>query len=292
MIRVFGLTDIGLIREENQDHLLILEPQDDGSRQLRGTLLAVADGMGGLGQGELASKIAIETISNTYYEASGEVREALRQAVEEANAAIYRYAQEQAGGQPMGSTLTAVAILGRYACVAHVGDSRAYYLSTTEIRQVTRDHSLVRELADRGEIEPDSFLYRQHRNVLTRGLGLCAEVDVDLFELHEVTGGDVLLLSTDGLHELVEPEELRQGIEAHGELEGLCRHFIDLARSRGAPDNVTVAVARIGEPPPAKAQPAETKAKDRSGLLAGLKQLARSIAALPRRASREGEDSR
>jgi protein phosphatase len=248
MIRACGLTDIGIVRDENQDVVLILEPPDDATRRRRGTLVAVADGMGGLGQGRLASKMAIEALSGSYHQLPGDVTEALSKGVEEANRAIYRYAQDEAGGEPMGSTMTAAALLERYVCVAQVGDSRAYHYRQGELRQITRDHSLVRELADRGELDPESYLYRHHRNVLTRGLGLRGEVEVDLFELPDIQNGDLLLLSSDGLHELLSQQEMLAGIEAHGaDLDLLCRHFIELARSRGGPDNITVAVAQIGD---------------------------------------------
>ena len=129
-----------------------------------------------------------------------------------------------------------------------MGDSRAYRYREGVLSQITRDHSLVRELADRGELDPDSMLYRQHRNVLTRGLGLREDVEVDLFELLDVATGDLFLLSSDGLHEVLKEEEIRAGIEAHGDdLDGLCRHFIHEACERGAPDNVTVALAKVTE---------------------------------------------
>lgn len=246
-VRVRGLTDVGRVRETNEDALVICEAAS-ATRPERGTLLAIADGMGGLGQGELASRLAIENLAREYYEQPGTPGDALTEAVEEANRAIFRYAQEEAGGEPMGSTMTALVLHEGCAHIAQVGDSRAYRYRDGTLSQLTRDHSLVRELADRGELDPDSMLYRQHRNVLTRGLGLREDVEVDLFELPDVAAGDLFLLSSDGLHEVLKEDEICAGIESHGDdLEALCRHLIHEACERGAPDNVTVALAKVTE---------------------------------------------
>jgi serine/threonine protein phosphatase PrpC len=250
MIRVHGISDIGIVRKENQDALLIHEPPDERSRRRRGTLLAVADGMGGLEGGSQASHLAVETLVERYYSLPGEAKEALRAAVEQAGRVIYEYAVEHAGGQAMGTTLTAAAIFEHSACIAQVGDSRAYHYRAGSLRQITKDHSLVRELADRGEIDPQSLDYTFHRNVLTRGLGLASKVEVDIFELAEIAEGDYLLVTSDGLHELLSAEEVSGAIEAYGgDLEELCGHLVDAARRRGGPDNITVGVASIGVPP-------------------------------------------
>jgi protein phosphatase len=248
MIRVHALTDIGKVRDENQDSILILEPDKEHLRRHRGTLLVVADGMGGLEDGKVASQIAIDTLRATYFSGEGESCEALIESVQEASRAIFEYSIRTGEGQTMGSTCTAVAIMEHYACIAQVGDSRAYLYHRGQIRQITRDHSLVRELVDRGELDPRSIQYSFHRNVLTRGLGLCEDVEVDLFELSDLSDGDMLLLSSDGLHELIEEEELVAGIEEFGDrLDKLCCHFIDLANSRGGTDNISLGVALMGD---------------------------------------------
>ncbi len=248
MIRVQALTDIGKVRDENQDSILVLEPDEEHLRRQRGTLLVVADGMGGLEDGKVASQIAIDTLRGTYFNSEGETCEALAEAVQEANRAIFEYSLGSGEGQTMGSTCTAVAIMEHYACIAQVGDSRAYLYQRGEILQITRDHSLVRELVDRGELDPNSIQFSFNRNVLTRGLGLSEDVEVDLFELSDLSDGDMLLLSSDGLHELIEEDELVFGIEEFGDrLDRLCCHFIDLANSRGGTDNISLGVALIGD---------------------------------------------
>jgi len=248
MIRVHGLSDVGQVRDENQDSILIEEPGDEWMRRHRGTLVVVADGMGGLEDGKVASEIAIDALRETYFAAEGEACAALEEAVLRANSRIHRHAREFAGGQAMGSTCTALAMLEHYVCIAQVGDSRAYHYHRGQIRQVTRDHSLVRELVDRGELDPRSAQYAFHRNVLTRGLGLREDVEVDVFELSEVSDGDLFLLSSDGLHELIAEDELVAGIERFGDrLDALCDHLVELANSRGGADNISVVVALLGE---------------------------------------------
>jgi protein phosphatase len=249
MIRMHALTDTGKVREENQDAILANDAPDEVSRRHRGALLVVADGMGGLEHGKVASEIVVETVRAKYYALQGAAREALAEAVHEANRRVFELSHADGAGRPMGSTCTAVAVIGRRASIAHVGDSRAYHYHKGEIRQLTRDHSLVRELVDRGELDPGSLQYAIGRNVLTRGLGLRKAVDVDLIEPPELADGDLLLLTSDGLHELVEDVELLRAIEAHGDrLEDLCRYLVDLANSRGGVDNISVGAVLVCEP--------------------------------------------
>ena len=147
----------------------------------------------------------------------------------------------------MGSTLTAMVILEGKGLIAQVGDSRAYGIPESgALDQLTRDHTLVQELADRGEIEQDSLPYILHRNVLTRGLGLQDDVEIDLFEVDDVKTGDQFLLCSDGLYDVVTEAEIESRMKSQGAAQGeLLDYFIELARSRGAPDNVTVVVARV-----------------------------------------------
>ena len=247
--QVSGLSDIGMVRGENQDTLLIREPDDGDVLRSRGVLLAVADGMGGLKGGKIASELAVDSLTKHYYEAAGDVANVLVDAVKEANQQIFRYSKEQAGGQSMGSTITAMAILKDYAYIAQVGDSRAYRYRQGELRQITTDHSLFRELQEQGQITGDLGSFQLHRNVLTRGLGLREDVEVDLFELNDLADGDLLVLSSDGLHEVINEDELSHALENHGrDLDGLCRNLVDRARKLGGPDNITTVVARLVDP--------------------------------------------
>ena len=247
-VRIFGKSDIGRIRKENQDSFLITEPDDHEVLRRRGTLSVLTDGMGGLEDGRLASRLAVETISRAYYSFQGDARSALEAAIKEANSAIYRRATEGGGNRQMGSTVTALAILGDSALIAQIGDSRAYRYRNGGLRQLTRDHSLVYELLERGEIERDSAEYMFHRNILTRGLGLRHEVDVDVFELLCIEPGDTFLLSSDGLHELVSEAEMRTILGRHGEnLDAACADLVEAAREAGGPDNITVVLVKVSD---------------------------------------------
>lgn len=246
---VHGASDIGKVREQNQDSFCIGLPENEEQRRARGKLLVLADGMGGLAHGGRASEIAAASVLETYYENpnDGEAADALVRAAEKANSDIFREAQSLPGGQPMGSTLTTIAFVEEGAVIAQVGDSRAYRISDgKEIEQLTRDHTLVQELADRGEIEPDSLHYLLNRNVLTRGLGLQDDVEVDIVEVRDLVEGDTFLLCSDGLYEVIADSEVQSHVLSHGSaLEGLVGSLLELALSRGAPDNVTIIVARV-----------------------------------------------
>jgi serine/threonine protein phosphatase PrpC len=241
---VKGHSDIGVIRDENEDSFIIEEPADPEVRAKKGILVVVADGMGGLEDGSTASRMAVDAVLRRYYECPEPPRVALEDAVKQANRAIYQHSRQTGGGRLMGSTLTSIAIVDRHACVAQVGDSRAYCYRAGVIHQVTRDHSLVRELVDMGRIEEASPHFAVHRNVLTRGLGLREDVAVDIYELLDLEDGDRILLSSDGLHELVTPEEMTATLSKHGmDADGACRELIAMARNRGGPDNITAVIA-------------------------------------------------
>ncbi len=247
-VRFFGKSDIGRIRKENQDSFLITEPDDHEVLTRRGTLAVLTDGMGGLEDGRLASRLAVETISRAYYSFQGDARSALEAAVREANSAIYRRATEGGGNRQMGSTVTALAILGDSALIAQIGDSRAYRYRSGGLRQLTRDHSLVYELVERGEIERDSAEYMFHRNILTRGLGLRDEVQVDIFELLCIEPCDTFLMSSDGLHELVSESEMRTVLGRRGDnLDAACIDLVEAAREAGGPDNITVVLVKVSD---------------------------------------------
>lgn len=244
-LHVAGLSDIGLVREENEDSIRIERPTDPSVLARQGELLVLADGMGGLADGAAASGTTVSMVAEAYYATEhSTLGAALEAAVKAANAAVYRLSQESGEGHPMGSTVTALAILGSEACVAQVGDSRAYCFRGGILHQVTRDHSLVRELVDMGHMEAGSPHYALHRNVLTRGLGLMPDVAVDLYDIRDLKPGDRLLLTSDGLHELVREEEVVASLEKHGnDLEQACAQLVKIARDRGGPDNISLILA-------------------------------------------------
>jgi serine/threonine protein phosphatase PrpC len=261
-----GASDRGVVRDENQDAFAILEPSDFEERQRKGILAVIADGMGGLAGGATASRIAIDAVRETYPDSELEPPLALQAAVHRANLLIHAHSEGLPDQEPMGSTLTALALAGDSAYIAHVGDSRAYRLvAGGPIARLTRDHTWVEELAKRGQLDPGSLQYSLHRNVLTRALGLREEVEVDLVEVRDVAPGDTFLLCSDGLHEMVGDVELESSLRARGaDLKAAAADLIGLARDRGAPDNITVLIVRA-EPllPPEElesAQPPELDA--------------------------------
>jgi serine/threonine protein phosphatase PrpC len=253
-ISVHGATDRGKVRDENQDSFAIVSPEEAPGK---GFLLVLADGMGGLAEGATASRIVVETLREAHRTATEAPGEALVAAIRKANRLIHESEARGLDRDPMGSTVAALVFSGQGAWVAHVGDSRVYRVPLAgALRRLTRDHTWVEELSRRGDLEPGSIQYALHRNVLTRGVGLRQEVQVDLLEIADLCPGDVFLLTSDGLHELVEEGEIESRVRARqGDLVGLAEDLIGLARERGGPDNITAVLARVeaAAPPPGPA---------------------------------------
>ncbi len=233
------LSNIGLVRPTNEDNCLV-------SEELR--LLAVADGMGGHQAGEVASRLALDTIVDYVRKNSSDIAEqpagVLIKALEAANNRIFLRAQEEATYQGMGTTITAALLTAGKMYLAHVGDSRAYQLRDGKIRLVTEDHSLVNELVKNGGITPDEASRHPHRNVLTRAIGSAVGVEVDIYE-EEVRPGDLLILCTDGLSNLLSPGEIRGIVDSAPTLAEGARQLVDQALARGGPDNITVVLCSI-----------------------------------------------
>ncbi|NJL04701.1 MAG: Stp1/IreP family PP2C-type Ser/Thr phosphatase [Chloroflexaceae bacterium] len=229
-------TDIGRQRQVNQDNYGV---SDDTQSEQLGQLLVVCDGMGGHAAGEIASQIGVDVILHSFYTASiGAPEHLLAQAFEQANQRIHA---EGRGG--MGTTGVALLLFDQEAIVANVGDSRAYLLRAGTIRQLTRDHSYVQEQVDAHLLTPEQARISQYRNMITRALGYRANVSVDIFRT-PLQVDDCFLLSTDGLHGLLEDEELLEIVSTHA-LGHAVSHLVDLANERGGHDNITVVLARI-----------------------------------------------
>lgn len=235
-MQISGMTDVGLLRQQNQDALFY--EQVDGST----SFAVVCDGMGGAAAGNVASARAIESFVASVklsLDARLEAALALEQGVAEANAAVCTMAQSDERYAGMGTTLVAALVTDGQAHIVNVGDSRAYHLTTDGARRITRDHSLVEDLVERGEITPDEARVHPQRNLITRALGVEPRVEADLFSLR-VTQGDALLLCSDGLSNLVTAEELHERHLQAQSAQDCCQALVSLARERGAPDNVTV----------------------------------------------------
>jgi protein phosphatase len=236
---VAAVSDIGNVRKNNEDSFGVFP----GERSDRGHLLLVADGMGGAAGGEVASRLAVERVHAGYQGGSGgSAPVALEAAVEDANAAIFRKSGEDPNLGGMGTTCTAVAVVGREIWFGHVGDSRAYLASGGELRQITRDHSLAAEFERQGG---GGGAAARVKNVLTRCLGVKPEVKVDVPEGPIAFPEDgCLVLCSDGLTNLVEDGEILHMASMHLP-DSAAKRLVQLAKERGAPDNVTVIVARI-----------------------------------------------
>lgn len=245
-----ALTDIGFRRRNNQDSYAVQIASDREHWSRRGHLFLVADGMGGHAVGELASKIAADTIPHTYQKLQdGPPPEALKAAVITGNATINARGEMNRDFTRMGTTCTTLVLYPQGAVIAHVGDSRAYRIRADRIEQLTFDHSLQWELLRQGKMSPEEIFRREPRNVITRSLGPQPTVQVDVEGPYPTRPNDVYVLCSDGLTGLVRDEEI--GVVAR-ELppSEACRLLVELANLRGGPDNITVLIVRVGAIPP------------------------------------------
>lgn len=276
-VLVYGMTDRGRQRSDNQDSFVVadlsVEPSDggvllnpdaapqDGARigafplGPKGALVLVADGMGGAVAGATAAKLATSWI---YYELVSkwtadrdstprQFASRLREAVESANRRIRDEANRRPELRGMGTTATATGILDNVLYLAQVGDSRAYLVRGGVVYQVTRDQSMVQALVEAGALTEEEAEGSAYRNMILQALGTAESVQVDL-TYQELCRGDLVLLCSDGLSRMVRKEEIAYAAANIPDLPSLCEALIDLANSRGGPDNITVVVARVDGP--------------------------------------------
>ena len=261
-IRVFGKTDLGRTRDHNEDRFLVADlTRHDASLQPhvrehvvgeRGSLLVVADGMGGAAAGEVASEMATDTIYSRLLEGWGKDSEAsaprfaywLKDAVEVANTEIHAYAKAHPEVRGMGTTTTAVGVLADHVFLSQVGDSRAYLVRDGVAHQLTKDQSLMLRLVEAGEITEEEAAHSERRNIILQALGPEATVKVDLTH-QKLRRGDTLVLCSDGLSGQVSRDEIAGVVREERDLAAVCRRLIDMANSAGGPDNITVIAARF-----------------------------------------------
>jgi protein phosphatase len=254
-----ALSDIGFRRRNNQDSYAVQISHDREEWGRRGHLFLVADGMGGHAVGELASKIAADTIPHTFQKSQdADPAEALKAAVVAGNAAINARGELNRDFTRMGTTCTTLVLYPKGAVVAHVGDSRAYRIRADRIEQLTFDHSLQWELLRQGKMSPEEIFRREPRNVITRSLGPHPTVQVDVEGPYPTRPNDVYLMCSDGLTGLVSDEEIGIACRELSPAEA-CRLLVDLANLRGGPDNITVLVVRVGSVPSELAPEPETE---------------------------------
>src|SRR3954471_8233516 len=247
-----SVSDLGMRRTNNQDSLAAVVTNDVATWATRGHLLMVADGMGAHAAGELASKLAVDNIPHTYFKLRDLYPPAgLRQAIREANTTIHSKGQSSIGFQGMGTTCSCLVLLPQGALVAHIGDSRIYRLHGDVLEQLTRDHSLVWEMADAGQMSEADVPSYIPKNVITRSLGPHPTVHVDLEGPFSAQSGDKFLLCSDGLSGPVNDEELGAILRCLDPQEA-ADTLVDLANFRGGPDNISAIVIQVdGSVPPA-----------------------------------------
>jgi protein phosphatase len=226
---VGAATDVGRVREANEDSFLLVEP-----------VFAVADGMGGHRGGEVASRLALETIEALSTDAADDLAGTVRRA----NEAVFERSVGDRAVAGMGTTLTAVVVRAGEARFAHVGDSRAYLLRAGDLRLVTEDHTLVQQMVRAGEITPAEAEIHPHRSVLTRALGTDPDVDVDELAV-PLLEGDRLLLCTDGLTGMLAERQVRAILEAEPDPQRASERLIRAANRAGGVDNVTAVVIDV-----------------------------------------------
>ena len=234
------LSHVGLVRKNNEDNSCVCEDIQ---------LLAVADGMGGHKAGEIASKLALDSLAHYLRENPGiwpkDPANALRAAFSYANTVVYNYAREQGEKfRGMGTTITAVISRADKIYTAHVGDSRVYLVRGHEIKQLTDDHSLVNELVRNGGLTEEEARNHPQRNILTRAIGTSADVEVDVY-IEQVLSGDIVVLCTDGLFNRVNLDEINQMAGQAESLGERAKHFVEMALDRGGTDNITVVIYQV-----------------------------------------------
>jgi protein phosphatase len=245
-IEAASLTDIGLLRTNNEDSCLYWEPNGDEEFRRKGCLAVVADGMGGYEGGQEASRLAVETVRHVYDSAlEDDPQKVLIEALASAHRNIQRYAAEHPQFQSMGTTCTALSIVDRQLCYAHVGDSRLYLVREAAVSRLTRDHSYVGKLVENGIVRSEDAESHPQRHILTAALGSGREVDPDFPERPLVLKeGDTLVLCTDGLWSLISEQELGHAVQVRAPAAS-CLALVKMALERGGPDNITVLILRI-----------------------------------------------
>jgi serine/threonine protein phosphatase PrpC len=225
----FGVSDQGCVRKNNEDSLLVV-------RELG--LYVVADGMGGAQAGEHASKLAADTVEECIREAAAPSAEVLTRAFEEANRRVLRAASADASLDGMGTTLVAALEAGETLLIASVGDSRVYVHEAGELIVLTEDQTWVNEVGRKLGITEVALQTHPMRHVLTMAIGVSAELRVHSYELKPKAGTQVLLCS-DGLHGVIEEDQIAKTLAAKGTAEEKCKKLVEAARSAGGPDNIT-----------------------------------------------------
>lgn len=235
-MKAFGITDIGLQRQRNEDAYLIDQDRN---------LFLVCDGMGGHKGGDVASRMAIDTVSRHFiYHNWSEVPRALQKAIEMANQVIWDTGRHNDGVKEMGTTITAAVVSTEEIVVAHVGDSSLFIIRDNKIIKITKDHTLAEQMFKDGLLKAEEMRYNAFNHVLTRALGAESKVKIDLYR-DQVQAGDWILLCSDGLTNLLENHEILELLSIQHEPQQAARDLISMALNRGGHDNITIVLLRL-----------------------------------------------
>ncbi len=240
-----SLTDVGLLRTNNEDSYLYWEPESDEDFRRKGRLAVIADGMGGYEGGQEASRIAVETVRFVYDEQFSEPQSSLTAGLQTAHQMIQRYGEEHPQFTGMGTTCTALAIVDHQLYFSHIGDSRLYLARGKDLSRLTRDHSYVGRLVETGIVRSEDAESHPQRHILTAALGSGREITPDVPEHSlQLQQGDQLILCTDGLWSVVGEQEISRAVQNHSPSDA-CQLLVRRALEYGGPDNVTVIILRV-----------------------------------------------
>lgn len=238
-MKTFSKTDIGMVREVNQDYVFATEAPIGNLPNL----LVVADGMGGHRAGEYASRLAVELLKEELAASAEDGPEAMmKKAIIHANEKVIEAARQDAKLSGMGTTLVVATVIERTLYFANVGDSRLYLLND-DIKQLSKDHSLVQEMVRLGGINQEEAKYHPDKNIITRAIGAKDDVEIDFFE-YRLKKGDVILMCTDGLSNMLEDEEILHIVKRSRDVVEAVEQLIERAKDNGGSDNIGVIVAQ------------------------------------------------
>lgn len=245
-LKALCISDLGRSRETNEDSCAYIKLKDDVY------LLIVADGMGGHSAGEVASKIAVNSITDffrsnfDYDKKLDDIKKLVEESILKANMDIYQNSIINSKYSGMGTTVTLALIYKDIMIVGHVGDSRAYLYKRGQLEKVTSDHSLVAELVKNGTITEIEALHHPQKNIITRALGVDENIKIDI-EVQKIEEGNKILLCTDGLSNMIYDDEIEERLKNYKDIEEAAHDMVDTANNRGGFDNITVVIAEVGK---------------------------------------------
>ena len=237
-MKAYSVTDVGQKRRENQDYVFASE-QPIGNLP---NLFVVADGMGGHNAGDFASRCAVSVmVESVKKDMSFNPIKIIRHAIETANEQVGILAELDPGKSGMGTTLVAVTVVGYYAYIANVGDSRLYVSDSHGLIQITRDHSWIAELVRRGELSKEEAMDHPGKNIITRAVGTAPEVNIDFFDV-ELEEGNKILMCSDGLSNMVRDDVMQEILQASENIEESAEKMVQQANENGGKDNISVII--------------------------------------------------